>query len=211
MYHFRGLTSSIKGGDIADLTTFSSCISEPISSFSHVQFDTLRLSAALAFHQDLCKAFPSCKCVYCLRTEVVKETQLGLPARMIHWTFLPSSGWRSHFFSLLFWNMLQCCGFTDCFRFLPPPETSSKNSWSLTGPGVLATWRWVDFLSDPDGSFPYFIPLVGSLLSEGLKVHMVPISHMLKFMEGLFGLFSQSGGWRNACGSVYLVRVQLNI
>lgn len=58
VYHFRDLNFSIKGGDIADLTAFSSCIPEPISSFSHVQFNAWRLSTALSFHRDLCKAFP---------------------------------------------------------------------------------------------------------------------------------------------------------
>lgn len=90
---------------------------------------------------------------------------------------------------------------------ISPPETSSKNSWSLTGPGVLATWRSVDFLSDPDGSFLYFIPLVGSLLSQALKLHMVPISDLQKFPEIFFGHFSQFAG----CGQhVYLLHFQLN-
>lgn len=106
-----------------------------------------------------------------------------------------------------------CCNAVDLLTVSvsPPPETSSKNSWSLNGPGVLATWRWVDFLSDPDGSFPYFIPFVGSRLSAGLKVHMVPISRLLKFMEGSFGLFPHSAGWTIACGRVYLLHVWLNL
>lgn len=97
------------------------------------------------------------------------------------------------------------------FFFFSPqrPHQKIPGHW----PGQ-APWQhegeWIS-LSDPDGSFPYFIPLVGCLLSEGLRLLMVPISPLQKFMDGAFGLFPQSAWQTSACGRVYLVRIKVNI
>lgn len=67
------------------------------------------------------------------------ETQLGLPAVMMRFSFLHGSDGNQTIPPPP--RLETCCNAVDLLTvsFFSPTEISSKNSWSLTGPGALAT------------------------------------------------------------------------
>lgn len=172
----------------------------------------------LPFIGTFVKHFPPVKVQTCLLSEIrgchgdAARFPFSNDALLIFACFRMSFG----LFSFPHFCLETCCNAADLLTVSssPPPQRPHQEipgHW----PGQ-APWQHegeLISLSDPDGSFPYFIPLFG-LLSEGLRLLMVPISPLQKFMVGSFGLFPQPAGQTrqtSAHGHVYLVRIQVYI
>lgn len=115
------------------------------------------------------------------------EIKLGLSAvviRFLTFAWLRMTG--LFFFSI---SLEKCCHALDLlsvsFFFLTPHRDLIKKFLVIDRARRLGNMK-VSLISLSD---PYFMPLVGSLLSQGSRLLTVPTSPLQKFMDRSFGLF----------------------
>lgn len=220
----EALPSAVKAGTLLTWQHLAAVLMSPSAAFHTCAPVLWAHRQLLPFNGTFVKHFPPVKVQTCLLSDI--RGCHGDTARstcsndtFLLFLFLRGNGRRSDCFlpHPTPFCLETCCDAVDLltvsffFFFFSPqrPHQKIPGHW----PGQ-APWQhegeWIS-LSDPDGSFPYFIPLVGHLLSKGLRLLMVPISPLQKFMDGSFGLSPQSAWQTSACGRVYLVRIKINI
>lgn len=106
---------------------------------------------------------------------------------------------RTVFFFNLFRKMLSRCGFTVCFfffSFFTPHRDLIKKFLVIDRARRLGNMK-VSLISLSD---PYFIPLVGSLLSKGVEAPHGSNKSTAEIYGPLLWTFPQPAGQTSACG-----------